>query len=786
MNRDFENEFGQEDERLRGRSRRRDAGVGSTDGGAAGNIGYQRSRDSGGVRENRRPASGNSRQAAPGTAGRPPLEGQGNRYSSTRGGEPPLSGGRFTPERSGSRTPPGVRLTSEGAGGRNMAGSGTPSGVRLTSVSEGSGSRGTTAGARPVSSEYTGRATTGKRYTPEGQGSRQPVNKSGEPGLTGGRFSTDGINGRRTAGPRTTAGEYGTLPLSGSRYSGDSQRSRAASGSRFSSEEIGGIGISGSRRSIKETAATIPVQREVNRTRRLIIFMIIAEIIILCGIWATRNFLQKYNMIQRDTSFNMETMTNPNLNVDKVKRMKGYWTVALFGVDSRNNSVGKGNNADVIIICNINQDTGEIKLVSVFRDSYLNVDDDGSYNKINQAYFRGGPKQAVEALNKNLDLQIDDYATFNWKAVADAINILGGVDVELSKAEFYYINAFITETVEATGIASKHLKSAGPNHLDGVQAVAYARLRKMDTDFARTERQRKIIELSFQKLKQADFSVVNNVMEVVFPQILTSVTLDDVIPSARNLTRFTIADTAGFPSARSDANMGKKGDCVIPQTLESNVVLLHQFLFGEENYEPSDMVKKISAKISADSGMYNTGKPVDRVGTDGGYIPKPTEATKSNKDEETKESKKNESESSSTDTDESIIDGEFESDLETDEFGNELDPPESDGTTDHPGIFRPGETTSTYPYSPGESSSWSGSGRYPGESSPTRDEVTGPGATQGVNPGNTSTSAAYPGGTTASESYPGSTKATSPPYPNSTSEEYVPEGPGSVIIGPGQ
>ena len=91
----------------------------------------------------------------------------------------------------------------------------------------------------------------------------------------------------------------------------------------------------------------------------------------------------------------------------------------------------------------------------------------------------------MEALNRNLDLEIDDYATFNWKAVADAINILGGVDVELSKAEFYYINAYITETVNSTGVGSYQLKSAGPNHLDGIQAVAYARLRKMDTDFAR-------------------------------------------------------------------------------------------------------------------------------------------------------------------------------------------------------------------------------------------------------------------------------------------------------------
>ena len=132
---------------------------------------------------------------------------------------------------------------------------------------------------------------------------------------------------------------------------------------------------------------------------------------------------------------------------DVAEQMKGYWTIALFGVDSRGNVVTKGTNADVNMICNINRDTGEIKLVSVYRDTYLNVSKEGTYNKLNYAYAVGGPEQAIETLNRNLDLEINDYMTFNWKAVANAIDILGGVDIELSKAELYYINSFITETV---------------------------------------------------------------------------------------------------------------------------------------------------------------------------------------------------------------------------------------------------------------------------------------------------------------------------------------------------
>ena len=135
-------------------------------------------------------------------------------------------------------------------------------------------------------------------------------------------------------------------------------------------------------------------------------------------------------------------------------------------------------------------------------------------------------------------MKIDDYATFNWKAVADVINILGGIDLEITDSEFAYINSFITETVNSTGIGSYQLKSAGMNHLDGVQAVAYARLRLMDTDYNRTARQRKVISLAVDKAKQADFGVLNNILVTVLPQLSTSIGFDDLLPLAKNLNKY--------------------------------------------------------------------------------------------------------------------------------------------------------------------------------------------------------------------------------------------------------
>lgn len=301
-------------------------------------------------------------------------------------------------------------------------------------------------------------------------------------------------------------------------------------------------------------------------------------------------------------------------------RPTGIWNVAVFGVDSRDGNT-KNALSDVEMICSINRSTGEIKLVSVYRDTYLKINEKGTYHKINEAYFKGGHKQAVAALEENLDLKIDDYATFNWKSVAEVINILGGVDIDITPAEFKYINAFITETVNSTGIGSVQLKKPGPNHLDGVQAVAYSRLRLMDTDFQRTERQRKVIGLVLDKAKKADLSTLTSIVTTVIPQISTSVGVNDVLPLVKDIKKYHIEDTAGFPFSRQTMRIGKM-DCVIPTTLESNVIQLHQFLYGPDTaYSPSAAVKKISQHISKETGLYEDGKPAPSGGGSSGSPP---------------------------------------------------------------------------------------------------------------------------------------------------------------------
>ncbi|WP_294151547.1 LCP family protein [uncultured Clostridium sp.] len=419
----------------------------------------------------------------------------------------------------------------------------------------------------------------------------------------------------------------------GSGHSTETRRSASDGGDAFRSGYSGPRGSRGSSvRGSKTSGSSGRGHREQkvnNRKRRpdkkKRIMIIAAEILILLvlvvGAAGWYIYERTFGSLQV-IDFNEEEVQNVNLTDDQIEGMKGYLTIACFGVDSRNvggkMNVGKGTNSDVNMICSVNLETGEIRLASVFRDTYLNVNDKNSYNKINYAYAQGGPEQAVKALNKNLGLNMTQYATFNWKAVADAINILGGIDITLSENEFSWINAYITETVEETGIYSTHLKKAGDVHLDGVQAVAYGRLRLGDTDYARTERQRIVLNKAFEKAKKADWVTLNCVIETVMPQVATNLTLTDLIPLAKNITTYHMGDTYGFPAARGEMDIGKIGDCVVPQTLEYNVKELHKFLFDEPDYKVPSNVSQYSEHIASVSGMYNQGKLIGHVPVDQG------------------------------------------------------------------------------------------------------------------------------------------------------------------------
>lgn len=512
-----------------------------------------------------------------------------------------------------------------------------------------------------------------------------------------------------------------------------------------------------------------------NKAVKIVIAVAVAVVLLVIAVIAgvVGKFTKGMEEAQGKLDFNEIEVKNPNIAIDKLEEMEeGFWTVAVFGVDSRDNSLGKGNQSDVIMIANLNRETGEIKLVSVFRDTYLNINDKNTYNKINAAYAAGGPEQAVKAINKNLDLNITHYATFNWKAVATVINILGGVEIEVSPAEFHYINAFITETVQGTGIGSTQLKSAGVHNLDGVQAVAYGRLRLMDSDYARTERQRIVISKAFEKLKKANLSTINDVVGHVFEMSATNISFGDLAGLAKNISKYHLGETSGFPAARGEQKIkigNSKLDCVIPQTLESNVISLHNFLFGDESYAPSAKVREISAKIAEVTGLATEADEIGHVAVDKGYIPKKTTAaaTEAETTAVVEPATDASSESESTMEGESNGESNAESNGETQEGESESSSEAgSDGATIEPseGMY-PGSSMGPGVNHPTAGNTEADGPRFPGDGT-----TAAPETTEGYGPGSipeaTTGSTGGPGGTSNDETIavrPGSTPSTTNP-----------------------
>lgn len=287
------------------------------------------------------------------------------------------------------------------------------------------------------------------------------------------------------------------------------------------------------------------------------------------------------------------------LEINKeVEHKTGYLNVALFGVDSREASLGKGTRSDTIMIASLNQETGEVKISSVYRDTILQQSD-GTYNKANAAYSFGGVEEAVALLNKNLDLNIEHYVAVNFNAMIDVIDTLGGLDIELTEEEVKYTNMYCDETAVVTGRPfEEDLVGAGVHHLDGVQATSFCRIRyAKGDDFKRTERQRFVIEKIVEKLQAANLATINKIADDVFAEVGTNFTLPEILSYAKDFKKYTLGETTGFPFNKSTGTLSGIGSSVLPTDLAGDVQQLHQFFFGDDGYTPSDVVLSIDAGV---------------------------------------------------------------------------------------------------------------------------------------------------------------------------------------------
>ena len=286
--------------------------------------------------------------------------------------------------------------------------------------------------------------------------------------------------------------------------------------------------------------------------------------------------------------------------------MEGYKNIALFGVDAG------GTRSDTIIIASINEKTHDVKMCSVYRDTYLNVDsmENPVYNKANSAYAKGGPEQAIRMLNMNLDMNVDDFMTVDFAALEDVIDDLGGVEINVQQEEIYYINDYQFSIVMGLGGPKEgkitnprnfiSVTEPGPQTLNGLQATAYCRIRyTAGSDFRRTERQREVISQIVNKAKHASPAQLNKVLDDVLPRIKTSFTAAELGKYAMDIKSYNIVESKGFPFENVTGKINRQS-MVVPTTLASNVNEMHTFLFGTTEYSPSSAVQEISDHIESD------------------------------------------------------------------------------------------------------------------------------------------------------------------------------------------
>ena len=319
----------------------------------------------------------------------------------------------------------------------------------------------------------------------------------------------------------------------------------------------------------------------------LTLFLLIIAVA-AAGIIYMRSLLQTVNSVSLEES--VENSISAQVKADKT--MAGYQNIALFGVDSREQDLLNGDNrSDTIMICSINKKSGDVKLISVYRDTLLDIGG-GEFRKCNAAYAFGGPQQAIEMLNSNLDLNITDFVTVGFEGLADTIDAFGGIDIEITEEEMEYMNSYMEDMYYEIGTEYDEVTDYGMQHLSGIQATAYCRIRyTAGDDFRRAERQRTVLSLTMQKAREADPLQLIRAANSVLGETARSLDTMELIMFILRARTMDLTETGGFPSEEDRVFATVNGEsCVVPYYLTTNVKTLHRMLFGQEDYEPSATV----------------------------------------------------------------------------------------------------------------------------------------------------------------------------------------------------
>lgn len=336
------------------------------------------------------------------------------------------------------------------------------------------------------------------------------------------------------------------------------------------------------------------------RVRRIILILILLLIIAAAaGVLFVMGLMDKVGTVDVDPSA---------LGIDpQVEQgLENYQNIALLGVDARDMTDYENCRTDAIIILSLDKTNKAIRQISVYRDTYLHVNDQYGYDKITNVHSYAGTTATLHTLNENMDLNIKETVIVNWKAVADVIDGLGGIDVDIQESEINEMNKYIKDTQRNIGGSKKKIKKAGKQTLNGNQAVTYSRIRKdsAEGDYRRNERMKIVVSAAVDKAKKTNPFTLNQIANKVLPEIKTNMDTNSMLNVMMSFIRNEMTDNTGWPFHVSGWTNYNGAWCGPPVTLKSNVSELHEKFFGQPGYEPTQTVQNISAEISRRTGLY--------------------------------------------------------------------------------------------------------------------------------------------------------------------------------------
>lgn len=333
-------------------------------------------------------------------------------------------------------------------------------------------------------------------------------------------------------------------------------------------------------------------------TLKAILIVIIIALLALIGGCVAKSVIEKKNQDNEPIEAPEETIVYGDerlgIDPDVDKMLEGYRNVLIMGLDTEYIENEENNRSDAIVIVSINEENEDVKMFSVYRDTYLKIDDEHGYDKINHAYAFGGIPLSTYAINTNLDLNIRETIALTWETVRTMVDELDGITINILPEEVAPLNGMLDD--------KNHITSSGEQTINGEQAVQYCRMRYDSSDFRRNERFKDVLAQAFRETQSLPTEERIALAEDMLDLIVSNVPNKTVAETMLEISEYEIKSSTEWPYHKR----GWTSNTIyyaVPIDLQKNVSELHYNIFDQEEYIPTDRVLDIKEGIHERTGI---------------------------------------------------------------------------------------------------------------------------------------------------------------------------------------